>query len=76
MGWTPVKKEEDFMDALDHEETVIEEHTGKSTRVTAPRAGAGGGGGRGSGGGGDQARHPGDRAGASDRRHGRHAAPD
>ena len=30
-----VKKEEDFMDALDHEETVIEEHTGKSTRMHA-----------------------------------------
>ncbi len=33
-----VKKEEDFMDALDHEETVIEEHTGKSTRLHAKQA--------------------------------------
>ena len=33
-----VKKEEDFMDALDNEETVIEQHTGKSTRLQTKQA--------------------------------------
>ena len=33
-----VKKEEGFQDALDNEETIIEQHTGKSTRLQTKQA--------------------------------------